>query len=110
VNADERRAGLIRLSIVVGALVVASLVVAAGFGLAGATFTDALGAGTGVIGILLVVVAMGAFVKANPMSRHHVGEGRLQMSASDARRDTERFALGMFVLGIAFLLTAMSLG
>jgi hypothetical protein len=110
VNAEERRAGFVRLGFVVGALVVTSLLFAGGFVVAGASATRALGAGTGLVGVVLVGVAVGAFMKANPMRRPPIEQGRLQLSAVDSRRDAERLALGAFTLGIAFLLIALTLG
>ena len=107
-NADELRGGLGRLAIILAVLVALCLLAAAGFALAGAPARAALSAGTGVVGIFLVVFGIGASMKASPLHAHRASQrGNEVMSPVDAQRDAERLAMGLFVLGILLSLVAL---
>jgi hypothetical protein len=107
---DELRAGIARLALVLGGLVVAALVLSLLFGLGGRSASDALAAGIGIVGVVLVVVGLGASFKASPLSTTRTPGGGRERASSDARRDAERLAFGLFALGIVFSLVALALG
>jgi hypothetical protein len=110
VKPDERRAGFVRLGVVVGVLATLSVVLAGLFALAGADPDEAVGAGTGLVGVVLVVLALGAFFKASPMSRPRAPDQLVTLTQAEARRDAERLALGLFALGIVFSLVSLAVG
>lgn len=106
-TAGERRAGVKRLGLVTGGLVGVALLLALVFAVLGATATAALSAGSGLVGILLVLAGVAAFTRTSPVRR---SRGSYSMATTESRREAEMLALGLFGFGITFSALALVLG
>lgn len=104
---EERRAGVRRLGLIVAGLVAAALVISIVFAGMGAAGTEALSAGCGVVGIVLVGAGVVTFGRTGPVRRT---AGVLHRATVDERKDAERLALGLFGFGIAFSALALAIG
>lgn len=108
---EEWRAGLIRLGVVIVLLVLAVLGVAALLAEGGRPFGRALGAVLGGAAVLLLICGVAAHSRTRPLERvgrPGVGEPRLRDAAT--RRESERIALGLVVLGLVCGGLALLLG
>lgn len=106
-SVEERRAGVKRLGLITGGLVLAVLLVAFVFALLGTSGRAALAAGAGLVGILLVIGGVAAFSRTSAIRRTR---GVISMASTEARREAELLALGLFGFGIAFSALALVLG
>lgn len=104
---DELRAGLRRLALVAAVLVVVAAVVSAGFVVAGTSARRGLSAGTGVVGMLLVVAGIAAFFRTQPVRRDTEG---LRVVERAERREAEALSGGLLGLGVAFCAVSLGVG
>ena len=104
---DEFRAGLRRLAIVSIALVVVAAIMSGGFMMFGATVRGGMSAGTGIVGLLLVVVGIATFGRTQPVRR---GPAGFEVVERADRRDAEALTGGLLGLGIAFCAVALGIG
>jgi hypothetical protein len=109
VTSVEVRRGLVRLAVITAGLIAGALVASVLFVLIGARGRAALAAGTGSIGMLLVLSGAAAFTKTSP-----VRQARAMPDAADLDtkkiREAEHLALGLFAYGIVFSVAALAMG
>ena len=104
---DELLAGMRRLALVVMVLVAVSAICALAFIAFGATTRAGISAGSGVVGVLLVVGGLGAFLRARPARR---SGGEIQVVERVERREAEGLSGGLLGLGIVFCAIALGIG
>lgn len=104
---EERLAGFKRLGLMAAGLVGAALVIALVLAGLGSTRDQALAAGSGVVGIALVMGGVVAFGRTSAIRRTAGVYGRATV---EERKDAERLALGLFASGILFSVCSLALG
>jgi hypothetical protein len=107
VSRAELLAGLRRLGLVLVALVAFSGLCAAGFVAFGASARSGMSAGSGVVGVLLVVCGLGAFLRTQPARR---AEGGIHVVERLERREAESLSGGLLGLGIVFCAVSLGIG
>ena len=104
---EERGAGLRRLALIAVGLVGAALVIALVFASLGSTRAQALAAGSGMVGIALVMGGVVSFSRTSAIRRTAGVYGRATV---EERKEAERLALGLFASGILFSVCSLALG
>jgi hypothetical protein len=106
---EELRSGLRRLGFITLGLMATSFVISVMLVVLGSPLRAAVAAGTGTVGVLMVLSGLGAFAKASPWRQaRSAPPAAAELPVS--RRDTEYLALGLFGYGIAFSNCALVLG
>lgn len=104
---SELLAGVRRLAIVLVVLVVMSALCAGTFVAFGAPARAAVSAGSGVVGVLLVVCGLGAFLRAQPARR---AAGAIHVVERLDGREAEGLSGGLLGLGIVFCAVSLGIG
>jgi cytochrome c biogenesis protein CcdA len=107
VTRAELRQGLRRLLFVVLGLVALVVALSAGFVAFGATARNGVSAGAGSVGLLLVLVGVGAFSRTQPVRR---GSGGFHIVDRSERRDAEALTGGLLGLGVLFCVLSLGIG
>lgn len=108
-NRVELRGGLLRLALITAGLIVGALVASAVFVLIGARGRAALAAGTGTIGMLLILGGAAAFTKTSPVRQARALPDGVEIDTTEVRQ-AEHLALGLFAYGIVFSAAALAMG
>ncbi len=103
---DEFRAGMRRLAILFGFLVIAAIVVSGGFILFGANMRSGTSAGFGVVGVLLVFGGAAASTRGQSLRR--VGD-RIVVQDREERRSSTLLSGGLLALGVVFCAASLEI-
>lgn len=104
---EEVRAGLRRLALAAGGLFALAVLASWMFVLAGATGRRGAAAGVGLVGMGLVVVGVGAFLRTQPVRRAPEG---VRVVEREERRSAEALCAGLLALGVVFCAVSMGIG
>jgi hypothetical protein len=107
---EELRSGLRRLSVVIAALAATACLLGAVFTAAGATARAGLAAGTGVVGVALVLGGVGAFARTGSLARRRAVSPHGPNGQPGWTHDNEPLAFGLLVLGAVFSGVSLALG
>ncbi len=105
----EVRRGLYRLAVITAGLIAGALVASAVFILIGARGRAAIAAGTGTIGMLLILGGAAAFTKTSPVRQARAMPDAAEIDTTEVRQ-AEHLALGLFAYGIVFSAVALAMG
>jgi hypothetical protein len=103
-TADERRAGYRRLVVVSAVIVGVALLTGLVFVALGADLASGVGAGIGLVGILMVIGGVVAFSRTASVRRSN---GDIRLASASERKAAERLALGLLAGGILFSVVSL---
>ena len=102
---EERRAGYRRLALAGAVLVSLALLVGLVLVALGADAASGIGAGFGMVGLVLVLGGVVAFTRTGSIRRSH---GEVRMATDAERKDAERLALALLGTGIIFSVVSLA--